>query len=104
MPLDAARDGLIELQGQLIGVLAVQNAVLAERVAQLETANAELAERLARLERAVSRNSGIPARLPAQRRDLGPQRLDQRGLLRHHRQELRDPRRQFRVPGSQLHS
>jgi hypothetical protein len=49
MPLDAARDGLIELQGQLIGVLAVQNAALAERVAQLEAANAELAERLARL-------------------------------------------------------
>jgi hypothetical protein len=31
-PLDAARDGLIELQGQLIGVLAVQNAALAQRV------------------------------------------------------------------------
>ncbi len=45
MPLDAARDGLIELQGQLIGVLAVRNAALAERVAQLEAANAELAER-----------------------------------------------------------
>ena len=37
---------------------------------------------------------GVPARPPAQRRDLGPQRLDQRGLLRHHRP-------QFRVPGSQ---
>lgn len=59
MLLDAARDGLIELQGQLIGVLAVRNAALAERVAQLEAANAELAERLARLERAVSRNSGF---------------------------------------------
>ena len=58
MPLDAARDGLIAVQGQVIGVLAVHNAELAERVAQLETANAELAERLASLERAVSRNSG----------------------------------------------
>ena len=38
---------------------------------------------------------GVPARPPAQRRDLGPQRLDQRGLLRHHRP-------QFRVPGSQF--
>ena len=54
MPLDAARDGLIALQAQLIRVLAVRNAALAERVAQLEAANAELAERLARLERAVS--------------------------------------------------
>jgi hypothetical protein len=55
VPLDAARDGLIALQGQVIGVLAVHNAALAERVAQPEAANAELAERLARLERAVSR-------------------------------------------------
>ena len=30
MPLDAARDGLIALQGQVIGVLAVHNAALAE--------------------------------------------------------------------------
>ena len=32
---------------------------------------------------------GIPARLPPQRRDLGPQRLNQCRLLRHHRQQLR---------------
>jgi hypothetical protein len=64
MPLDAARDGLIALQGQVIGVLAVHNAALAERMAQLEAANAELAERLARLERAVSRNQGTPRCLP----------------------------------------
>lgn len=50
-PLDAARDALIALQGQLIGILAEQNAQLAARVADLE-------ERLARLERAASRNSG----------------------------------------------
>lgn len=65
MPLDAVRDGLIALRGQLIGVLAVQNAALAERVAQLEAANAELAERLARLERAVSRNSGNSSMPPS---------------------------------------
>jgi hypothetical protein len=44
MPLDAARDGLIALQGQLARVLAARNAALAERVAQLEAANAELAD------------------------------------------------------------
>jgi hypothetical protein len=31
-PLDAARDWLIALQGQLIAMLAAQNAALAERV------------------------------------------------------------------------
>ena len=50
-PLDAARDALIALQGQLIARLAAQNAALAARVGELE-------ERLARLERAASRNSG----------------------------------------------
>ena len=40
-PLDAARDALIALQGQLIAMLAVQNAALTERVGELE-------ERLAR--------------------------------------------------------
>ncbi len=58
LPLDAARDGLIALQGQLIAVLAAQNAALAGRVAQLEAANADLSQRLARLERTASRNSG----------------------------------------------
>ena len=50
-PLDAARDALIALQGQLIAMLAVQNAALAGRAGELE-------EQLARLERAASRNSG----------------------------------------------
>jgi hypothetical protein len=50
-PLDGARDALIALQGQLIAMLAAQNAALTTRVAELE-------ERLARLERAASRNSG----------------------------------------------
>ena len=40
---------------------------------------------------------GVAARLPAQRRNLSPQRLDQRGLLRHHRQQLRDPGSQLRI-------
>jgi hypothetical protein len=56
-PLDAARDALIALQGQLIGLLAAQNAALAAWVAEVEAANAELAGRVARLERAASRNS-----------------------------------------------
>jgi hypothetical protein len=47
--LDAARDALITLQGQLIALLAARNAALEERVGELE-------ERLARLERAASRN------------------------------------------------
>lgn len=65
MPLDAVRDGLIMWQGQLIAVLAAQNAALAGRVRQLEAADAELAERLARLERAVSRNSGNSSMPPS---------------------------------------
>jgi hypothetical protein len=58
MPLDAARDGLIAVQGQLIAVLAARNADLEAQNAGLEARVAELEERLARLERAVSRNSG----------------------------------------------
>jgi transposase len=71
MPLDAARDALIALQGQLIVVLAARNAEMEARVADLE-------ERLARLERAASRNSGnssmppsaddLPGRTPPQRK------------------------------------
>jgi transposase len=57
-PLDAARDALIALQGQLIALLAAQNATLAARVAEVEAANAELTARVERLERAASRNSG----------------------------------------------
>jgi hypothetical protein len=98
MPLDAARDGLIVLQGQLIAVLAAQNAALAERVAQLEAADAEQAERLARLERAVSRNSGnssmppsaddLPGRAPP------PQRRRREGKKR--------PGKQPGAPGAHL--
>ena len=41
-PLDAARDALAGLQGQLVTLLAAHNAALAARVAELEAANAEL--------------------------------------------------------------
>jgi len=61
-PLDAARDALIAVQGQLIVMLAEQNLSLAARVADLE-------ERLARLERAASRNSGNSS-LPPSMDDL----------------------------------
>jgi transposase len=81
MPLDAARDGLIAVQGQLIPALAARNADLEARNAGLEARVAELEERLARLERAVSRNSGnsgmppsaddLPGRTPPQRRQRG---------------------------------
>jgi hypothetical protein len=57
-PLDAARDALIALQGQLVAALAADNARLAARVAGLE-------ERLARLERAASRNSGNSSMPPS---------------------------------------
>jgi len=43
-PLDAARDSLVAVQGQLIALLAAQNVAMAGRVAELE-------DRLARLER-----------------------------------------------------
>jgi hypothetical protein len=55
-PLDTARDALIALQGQLIAMLAVQNAALAERVGELE-------ERLARLER-HNRSVGVMSFMP----------------------------------------
>jgi hypothetical protein len=58
MPLDAARDGLIAVQAQLIEVLATRNAGLEARVGEME-------ERLARLERAVSRNSGNSSMPPS---------------------------------------
>ncbi len=35
-PLDAARDALIAVQGQLIALLAARNAALEERVGELE--------------------------------------------------------------------
>jgi hypothetical protein len=70
-PLDAARDGLIALQGQLIAMLA-QNAVLAERVGEVE-------ERLAGLERAASRNSGNSSLPPSPDDQPGPDRASGRG-------------------------
>jgi|SRR5215472_13639183 len=58
MPLDAARDGLIALQGQLIVLLVQRNAELEARAGEME-------ERLARLERALSRNSGNSGMAPS---------------------------------------
>lgn len=78
MPLDAARDGLIALQAQVIAFVAARNADLETRNSGLEARVGELEERLARLERAVSRNSGnssmppsaddLPGKTPLQRR------------------------------------
>jgi hypothetical protein len=62
MPLDAARDGLIAVQAQLIEVLAARNAGLEARIGEME-------ERLARLERAVSRNS-VNSSMPPSADDL----------------------------------
>jgi len=58
MPLDAARDGLIAVQAQLVVMLAERNSALEARVSEME-------ERLARLERAVSRNSGNSSMPPS---------------------------------------
>ena len=58
MPPDAARDGLIALQAQLIVMLAERNSALEARVSEMEG-------RLARLERAVSRNSGNSSMPPS---------------------------------------
>ncbi len=69
-PLDAARDALIALQGQLIAVLAAQNAALATRVGELEAANAEL-RALAHPRRARGLR-GRPV-LPVHRRQIGSQ-------------------------------
>src|SRR6266581_3407650 len=100
MPLDAARDGLIAVQGQLIAVLAAQNAALAGRAAQPEAANAGLAERLARLERALSRNPGSSS-VPHPADDLPgktppPQRRQPR------REGKKRPGKQPGAPGAHL--
>ena len=65
MPLDAARDGLIAVQAQLIVMLAARNADLEQRNSVLEARVSELEQRLARLERAVSRNSGNSSMPPS---------------------------------------
>ena len=98
-PLDAARDALAGLQGQLIALLAAQNSALAARVAELEAANAELAGRVARLERAASRNSGNSS--------LPPSLDDQPGRPPPDRPERgkgkgRNPGKQPGAPGSHL--
>jgi transposase len=98
-PLDAARDALAGLQGQLITLLAAQNAALAARVAELEAANAELAGRVARLERAASRNSGnssLPPSLDDQPGRPPPDR-PKRG-----KGKGRNPGKQPGAPGSHL--
>jgi len=99
VPLDAARDVLIALQGQLIALLEAQNAALAARAGELEAANAELAARVDRLERAASRNSGnssLPPSLDDQPGRTPPARGKQgKGKGRH-------PGKQPGAPGSHL--
>jgi transposase len=93
-PLDAARDALIALQGQLIALLAAQNTALAGRVAELE-------ERLARLERAASRNSGnssFPPSMDDQPGRTPPPAKPGRGK----RAGKRNPGKQPGAPGSHL--
>ena len=92
-PLDAARDALIALQGQLIAMLAVQNAALAGRVGELE-------ERLARLERAASRNSGNSSLPPSLEDRLG--RAPPAGTSQRGRRGKRNPGEQPGAPGSYL--
>jgi len=91
-PLDAARDALIALQGQLIAMPAAQNAALAERAGEME-------ERLARLERAASRNSGNSSLPPSM--DDQPGRTSppcpERG-----KGKRRNPGKQPGAPGSHL--
>jgi hypothetical protein len=88
---DAARDALIASQGQLIAMLAMQNAALAGRAGELE-------ERLARLERATSRNSGnssLPPSLDDQPGRTPPPGKPQPGKRGHPRLHLH--RRQARI-------
>ena len=92
-PLDAARDALIALQGQLITLLAAQNAALAERVAELE-------ERLARLQRAASRNSGNSSFPPSM--DDQPGRTPPPAGGRRSGGKGRNPGKQPGAPGSHL--
>ena len=92
-PLDAARDALIALQGQLIAMLAAQNVALAGRVGELE-------ERLARLERAASRNSGNSSLPPSM--DDQPGRAPPAGKPPRGGQGKRNPGKQPGSPGSSL--
>ena len=99
-PLDAARDALIALQGQLIAALAAQNAALAARVVQLEAANAELAARVASLERAASRNSGNSSLPPSM--DDQPGRTPPPAKPKRGKGKGRNPGKQPGAPGSHL--
>jgi transposase len=92
-PLDAARDALIALQGQLIAMLSARNAALAARAGELE-------ERLTRLERAASRNSGnssLPPSLDDQPGRIPPPAPGRRG-----KGKGRNPGKQPGAPGSYL--
>jgi hypothetical protein len=98
--LDAARDALIALQGQLIALLAGQNAALAARVAEQEAVNADLSARLERLERAASRNSGnssLPPSLDDQPGRTPPPTRGKRG-----KEKGCNPGKQPGTPGSHL--
>jgi hypothetical protein len=99
-PLDAARDALIALQGQLITLLAAQNAALAVRVGELETANSELAARMDRLERTASRNSGNSSLPPSL--DDQPGRTPPPAGGRRSGGKGRNPGKQPGAPGSHL--
>jgi transposase len=99
-PLDAARDALIALQGQLVAALAAQNAALASRVAELEAANADLAARVERLERAASRNSGNSSLPPSM--DDQPGRTPPPARPNRAKGERRNPGKQPGSAGSHL--
>jgi transposase len=92
-PLDAARDVLTAVQGQLITMLAAQNAALTVRVAELE-------ERLARLERAASRNSGNSSLPPSL--DDQPGRTPPLARPKPGKGKRRNPGKQPGSPGSYL--
>ena len=91
-PLDAARDALIALHGQLIALLAARNAALEVRIGELE-------ERLARLERAASRNPGNSSLPPSLDDQPGrtPSARPERG-----KGKRRNPGKQPGAPGSHL--
>ena len=93
MTLDAARDALIALQGQLIAMLAAQNAALAARVGEQE-------ERLTRLERAASQNSGNSSLPPSL--DDHPGRIPAPAPRRRGKGKGRNSGKQPGAPGSHL--
>ena len=92
MPLDVARNAVIAMQAQVIGLLAAENARLAGQVA-------DLGARVERLERLASRNSGNSS-MPPSADDLpgrtAPRREQPRGRGK------RKPGKQPGAPGSHL--